>query len=377
MALNINALLPTVYAALDQVSREMVGFVPAVSRDSGAERAAKGQTISSPVVPALTAEDATPGDTPGNTGGHTIGTVDMSIYKSRVVAVPWTGEEQRGVSLSGQLQAVQRRQFAQAMRALVNEMDGDIAGEYVRASRAYGTAGTTPFGTDLSDAAEVLKILKDNGAPDDGDLNLVADTSAGANMRSLAQLTDVNRAGTDDPLRRGVLRDIYGFSLRESAQVKTHVSGSVNATVDGSHSKYATSIAVTGTSISLKEGDVVHFGGDHKYVVAAPASSLPGTLQIREPGLRAPLSGGEAAQVSDDYVANLAFHRTAIHAVTRAPAMPDGGDSSDDITEVTDPSTGIAFQVALYRQYRQVRFEIGLAWGVKAIKPEHAALLIG
>jgi len=381
MALTLNGILPTVYAALDQVSRELVGFTPAVSRDSGAERAAKGQTISSPVVPSLSAEDATPGDTPGNTGGHTINTVDMTIDKSRVVPVPWTGEEQRGVQLGGQFQSIQQDQFMQAMRTLVNELEDDLAAEYVKASRAHGTAGTTPFGSDISAAAEVLKILKDNGAPSDGNLNMVLNTTAATNLRSLNQLTDVDRAGTEDTLRRGVLGQLHSLQLRESAQIKKHTAGSVNSlTVDGSHSVGATSISITGTSVSLNEGDVIDFGGDFQYVVAADVSSTSNPITIREPGLQASLAGGENVNVNNsgaNYEANLAFHRGAIHAVTRAPAMPDGGDSADDLTEITDPMSGLSFQVALYRQYRQVRFEVGLAWGTHVIKPEHTALLIG
>ena len=57
--------------------------------------------------------------------------------------------------------------------------------------------------------------------------------------------------------------------------------------------------------------------------------------------------------------------------------MPEGGDAADDVMIVTDPVSGISFQIALYRQYRQVHFEVGLAWGYAAIKPAHMAILLG
>ena len=62
---------------------------------------------------------------------------------------------------------------------------------------------------------------------------------------------------------------------------------------------------------------------------------------------------------------------------TRVPAMPMGGDSADDVMDIVDPQTGVVYQLALYKGYRQVRIEIGQAWGVKAVKPNFAALLLG
>lgn len=374
---NLDAVIPTVYEALDVVSRELTGYVPAVSRDSNAQRAAKGQTISSAVVPAVSLEDITPGQSPANSGDMDVDTVDMTISKARAAPVKWTGEEQQGVSASGQLEVIQRNRFAQAMRALVNEVERDLGGEYFRASRAYGTAGTTPFSSGISELSEVRKILADNGAPMDGDTHLVMDTAASTNLMSLDKLTNVNQAGTDDVLRRGEMGRIYDLALRESAGVRSHSAGSASSvTVDGAHSEGATEIAVSvGGSLSLNQGDVVDFGGDHQYVVAEAASGSP--VRIQAPGLVAPLAGGESLNVASGYAANAAFHRSALHLVTRAPAMPSGGDAADDVTEITDPQTGLAFQVAVYRQYRQLKYEVGLAWGVRAIKPAHMSLLLG
>lgn len=57
--------------------------------------------------------------------------------------------------------------------------------------------------------------------------------------------------------------------------------------------------------------------------------------------------------------------------------MPDGGDSADDVITITDPLTGLSFEVAVYRQFLQTAYHVRLAWGCRAIKDEHIGLLIG
>jgi len=100
-ATTLTDLIPTLYNALDVVSREMVGFIPAVSRDATHERAALNQSVRSFVAPAVTASDITPGATAADSGGQTIGNVDMTITKSRKTEIMWSGEEQLSVSAPG------------------------------------------------------------------------------------------------------------------------------------------------------------------------------------------------------------------------------------------------------------------------------------
>jgi hypothetical protein len=383
VANTLTAVLPVCYEALDEVSRELVGFIPAVARDSGAERAAVGQSVKYHVVPAITAEDATPGTNPADSGDQTIGSEEMTISKSRVAPIRWTGEEQTGLKNGDkpQLRNIMRDQFAQAFRTLANEVESDLASAgYKGASRATGTAGTAPFGTaaDLTDASNLFKILDDNGAPRAG-RKLVLGTTAMANMRGKQSiLFKVNEAGTDQMLRRGIVGQLMGFDVHDSAQVKAHTKGTGASFLlnDASSEAGDITIAVDGGTGTILAGDIVTFAGtSHKYVVKTALAG--GVLVLNRPGLVSAETDDDAITVGNSYTANLAFTKNALHLVTRTPAMPDGGDSADDVTNIVDPVSGLVFQLAVYRQYRRVKYELGLAWGVKAAKSEHIAILLG
>lgn len=370
----LNNLIPIIYKAVDIVAREIVGFIPAVMLDASAEQVAVGQTIRYPVVGTYSASDITPAATGPNPSATTISSDTMTINKARSVTFFWESEEIKG--LGGMYEKILQDQFAQAMRTLVNEIETDIAALYVNASRAYGTAGTTPFGSNLDELAQVRKILVDNGAPLT-DLQLVIDTAAGAKLRTLGQLTKANEAGSTEPLRRGVLLDVFGFTIRESAKVKTHTKGTgTGYQTNGNHSAGATTINVdTGTGTILA-GDVVTFGSDTtKYVVTEALSA--GSFKIAPPGLLTDVADNTAVSIVNSHTCNMAFSKGAIHLLCRVPAMPPGGDAADDVTVVTDPVSGLSFQVAMYRQYRRVAYEVGIAWGVKAVKKEFIALLLG
>lgn len=384
MANDLNGLIPTIYNALDTVSRELVGIIPAVSSDMTFERAAKGQKVKSPVTTGATATDIAPDVTPPNDGDQNVSSVEMEITKARRVPIRWNGEEKRGLDNNGaSYNVILRDQFAQGMRTLVNEVEADLAALQKYASRAVGTAGTTPFASSLGDTAQALKLLKDNGAPA-SDLQMVIDTTAGANMRTLAQLNKANEANDDSLLRRGVLLDVHGFAIRESAQIKSHTAGTgALATTD------ATGYAVGAKEITLASagtgtvlvGDAISFAGDpNKYIVVAGDTDVSngGKVTIAAPGLRKAIpAAATAITVTAGSVRNMVFPRSAIALATRAPALPQQGDSAVDRTIITDPVSGLSFEVSVYAQYRQVQYEIALAWGCAALKPEHIGLVLG
>ena len=383
---NITALVPDIYEALDVVSRELTGLIPAVTMNASATTAGVGQNIRVDVEPAGNVADITPAMTIPDPTGQTSGSTDIVITKSRAANFGFIGDDQLKLNSGAGYMSVRAQKIAQAIRSVVNEVESDLAGLQATFSRAVGVAGTTPFGTanDYTGASLARKILKDNGG--DIDPQLVIDTTAGANM--IGKQSAVNAAGTDSLLRQGVLLDVAGMPLRESAQILTPAVGAMagGKTNNAGYAIGATSFGLqnaTGTG-SLVAGDVITFAGDtNQYVVTSAvfAGANPATgdvVTIGANGLRKAIG---AANVAITVVAaaarNMCFSRSALVLAARAPARPSEGDNATDVIVITDPRSGMSMEFAMYKGYRKVRYEVGLAWGVKNIKPEHTALLLG
>lgn len=378
MANTLTNLTPDLYAALDRVSRELVGMIPAVSRDSDVERAAKDQTVRSFVAPAATAADITPGQQAPNTGDQTFTNKTITISKSRSCPIRWNGEEQLGMNTGPGYNLMFQDQAVQAMRTLVNEVEADLAGLYAKASRAVVPNGTILFdAADYKDLAEARKELNINGAPM-MDRKMVLGNNAAYGLLGNAQNTAVDNAGEIDILKQGILARRFGMDIYESNQIEdAHTAGTGSGYLvnDAALAIGDTVIAAdTGTGTILA-GDIVSFAGDsNKYVVTSALSG--GSFTIAAPGLRVAVADNAAITVEDHAERNMVFSKDAIHLVTRAPAAPIGGDMADDVMLIQDPRSGLGFEVRAYKEYRQVHYEVGLAWGYEMIKPEHCILLV-
>ena len=377
----ITGLIPEIYEALDIVSRELTGMIPSATMNASANEASVGQAIRVDVEPAGNVSNITPAMVVPDPTGQTSGFTDIIITKSRAAEFGFNGEDQKGLNTGAGYGSVRANKIAQAIRAVTNEVETDLCGLQSTFSRAVGTAATTPFGTanDYTDGSKALQVLKDNGAPLQ-DNQLVINTTAGVNL--LGKQAAVADAGSDSILRQGVLLDINGMPIRESAQVNTSTSGtSANAVTTAGHAVGITSIVLkAGGSGTIVAGDVITFAGDtNQYVVTTGVAAVSGaTIVIAAPGLRQALPvGDKAITITAASARNMAFNRSAIVLAARAPARPSEGDMASDVIIITDPRSGLSMEFAMYKGYRKVRYEVGLAWGVKNIKPEHTALLLG
>jgi len=384
MSNTLTGLIPTIYAGLSQVSRELIGFIPNVSRDSTAESGAVGQVVRSPVAPQNTLEDIVPGRNPADTGDQTMEYFDVSLTKAKAYPIRWSGEEQLSVGPNGIINNLLAQQFEQGFRTIANAVEADLGLEYRNAGRAYGTPGTTPFATadDHSDFAEMNRILDEHGAPQGNRVMIVGSAARAKLEGKQASLFKVNESGDDGALLRNRdMRQLHGFTMGFSAGIKGHTAGTASGYLTDLLAGYAagdTNIHLdTGTGDFLA-GDSVSFAGNSaKYILGASPGDGDIDIVLNGDGLIDTLATDALLTRDASYTANMAFHESALLLAARAPAMPDGGDSAEDVITVTDPLSGLSFQVAMYREYRRIKYEIGLVWGTASPNPKWSGVLQG
>ena len=384
MANTITNLIPPAYRALDIVSRELVGLVRAVNLDAAADTIAKGQTIYSPVVPTGEAvATITPAMTVTAATDQTIGTKSLVVDNFKTKGFNWTGEEEFGINTGPRMENIMVDQLAQCFRAHVNAIESAVWTQaYKEASRAIGTtAGTAPI---LADFAGAKKILDDNGAPM-SDRSVILDTTAGVALRGIANLYKVNEAGENGLLRNGTLGNLYGFGIRESAAVLPVTAGAM-ASATSSNAAFTVGqtvipLATAGTGV-VAAGDIITFANDtNKYLVAsvsfAGANPASGdSITLNAPGLqKAQSAATRAITVFATSTRNLALARNAITLATRLPKF-QAGDMAADRQVITDPNSGISFELTMWPGQRMVKYEVAIAYGFTVIKPEHLAIIV-
>jgi len=376
MANTLTALAPTLFSAAKEVAAEPFGVVSAINTTFDDKGVAKGDTVQVPVAPVRAASDFSPSNV-ASTGADATGTtVGVQITKSRKVDWHLSGEQLRSLDNGADSQEWARQLIMQGMRTLRNEAEVDAAlAVKLGASRAIGTAGTTPFASDVNLLVDARKILSDNGAPK-ADMQFVGDTSAEAAMLKLGILQNAYQAGSDAERRSGNINRQFGFLPNASAGIATHTkgTGASYTTNTAGYAVGATAITlITGTGTVLA-GDVVTFAGDtNKYVVASALAG--GVVTLAAPGLRQAIPAAATAMtVGSNYVPNLAFERNAIVGTLRPPLMPANPTIKQMLVSDNKGMTYLMLEIA---QYGQITWELHLAWGFKTVNPEFSALVLG
>lgn len=381
MANTLTALAPVAYSAAKQVAAEPFGLISAISTNFDDKGVSIGDVVKVPVAPARAQTDYTPAMTVTAGTDATATSTDVQITANKVVSWNITGEQERSLQNAEADKTWFEQLLMQGMRTLRNGAEAAAwAATIAGASRAYGTAGTTPFASDLSALTNARKILQDNGAPL-ADLSFVGDTNAGLNLRNLGVLQNAYQAGSDAERRSGNFLPQMGFNIRESAAVSTFTAGTASgATTDNAGYAVGTTtltLASAGTG-TIKAGDVISFAGDsNKYVVTSGDTDVSngGTITIAAPGLRVAMSAAtKAITVVSTWTGNVALERSAVVGIIRPPLIPANPTISQ--IPVSDAS-GLTYLLvdAVGDGMRTIRLH--LAYGFKTVNPEFSAIVLG
>lgn len=377
----LTALAPVLYSVAQEVAAEAFGVVDAINSNFDDKAVAKGDKVKVPIAPAAALSDFTPAPTAPQGADKTAENVEVEITASKKTTWHLTGEQIRSLSNSGNDNEWVRQLIAQGMRALRNQAESDCGAVIKKkACRAIGTAGTTPFASDIDILVDLRKEFVDNGAPM-SDLQLALNTSAYSKMLKLGVVQQANIAGSDQERRTGRLGRQYGFLPFESAGLSLHTKGTATAMdidLSGGYAAGSTVINIDGgDGGTLLAGDVFTLAGvTTKYVshTAIAAVTDNHLVTIGKPGLLAAVADGVEITLGGNYTPNLAFERAAVVGVMRPPLIP----ANPTIKQmVISDSKGMSYLLLEIAQYGMITWEMHLAWGFQVVQPEYVFTLLG
>jgi hypothetical protein len=384
MSNSLTALAPTLFAAADVVANEPANVLGAI--DLRSLNAAYGDTVTIPVAPSASATSWTPSMAVSEGTSKTATSVAITQTASSVTS--WHLTDEQVLSLSNGTGNDNRADWvkqliAQGMRTLRNEAAAAALVVIKEgSSRAYGTAATTPFASDLTALTAIRKILRENGAPM-ADLQCIVDTAAYLNLTNLGIIQQAGMAGSDAERRDGIVRRQFGFQISEDSNIAAHTAGTNSGRLFSATEPVAeTSLAYDGGSGTFKAGDVLAFGSGggsgsadaNKYVVSTDSSATP--VLINKPGLKIQHVDNDTMTTTAAYTPNVAFERMAVVGFVRPPRIEPSGIIS--VMPITDTKgTGLQYLLTETRGYGEVTWQLHLQYGFKVVMPQFVATIIG
>jgi hypothetical protein len=277
-------------------------------------------------------------------------------------------------------------QFDAAIDALARVIVKSVWENYLGIYNAVGTAGTTPFASNVTIVGQARKLLNQAGVPMTNRA-MVLGFDADANAINLAIFQQYLQAGNTDALQEGTIKRAVGFDWTLDAYTPTFTGGTLSngttkaalingAVTAGAKTMNIDSGTLTGT---LVPGDIFTVGtATQQYVVTnsttAAANAIAGVTFE-------PASLGFADNATVTFVANHALAAMALHPEAIGFAskpldnvMFEGGNM---IRQISDPISGLTLCLEMTRQYKQTVAEFSCLWGSTLMRPECAVRILG
>jgi hypothetical protein len=273
-------------------------------------------------------------------------------------------------------------QAKEAVKAIANNVEDYLWSLLAaKVSNFAGTAGTTPFGTDLSEFLAAEKLLNDNLA-DTEDRYVVLNTAAKAQAMGLRPVQDASyRAGRVNSLLTGEIGELLGARWLMSQRTPSHTGGTLSGTgttVTGVNAVGATTIALSGgASGTIVANDIIQIG-DYTYTaLSSVGGSTPSSVTIASPGLRAATAGGEIVYNKGSFARNILIQKNTL-AFATAPLIDTIQVPGITMQAVAiDEASGLSLRLEVSRQHRQIQWAFDILYGGAVVLPGSASWIAG
>ncbi len=273
-------------------------------------------------------------------------------------------------------------QTDEAARALANDVDVHIHGNFTKIFGFVGTGGVVPFST-VATATDTRKVLNEQLAPMN-DRRIVMDPTAESQALQLSAYSDVEK--TDDRAVKieGEIGRKFGMDHFMSQNVQTHTAGTgqgENNQISSTTAVNSSTLGISGTSTlgTIVVGDVFTIAGDTQTYVSKSAVTITsaGVDVTIAPKLKVIASSGSLVTIKATHVVNLGFQRNAFAYVTRPIADSRVETGNAVISQMTDDMTGLTLRLEMVRQRKQTTFEFDILYGSQLMRPELATRIAG
>jgi hypothetical protein len=380
MANTITNVMPKILADGVMALREQAIFAQLVNRALQSDAQKKGNVVNVPIPSAIAARAVTPAVTYA-------ANVDASPTVAIVTLDQWYEapinlSDSDAASVDPMFLAMQA---SEAIKSLANNVDQYIWGKHTGFFGHVGAAGTTPFQSSLTVAAQAAKQLNIQLAPNDSNRRAVIDPSAELYLKLNSAVLQSEQRGDSQGIIEGTIGRKLGFDWYMDQNVSTFTPGT--GWVTGFAVSTTTGVAAASTlhvlnataSGTIKIGDVFTLGSDSKQYVVTANTTVSATVGVDitvYPPLSAAVSlGTTLAVVGTAYTVNLAFHRDAWAFASRP--LQSVFQAGNIFQSPTDPISGIALRLELSRQYKQETLSFDVLYGANVIRPQLAVKMLG
>jgi hypothetical protein len=389
---SLQSVTPKLLAQAMMTLRELAVMPQLVNRQYDAIAGQKGSSIDVPIPSAITASAVTAAATPP-------ATTDIAPNSVNILLDQWfkADFELTDKDMLEAMNGTIPMQAAEAVKAIANNVDQYILGKYKGVYSYAGTAGTTPFASDVSAFSAARVNLNKTLAPP-RDRRVVLDVLAEGNAVALPLFMQAQQRGDQQGILEGTIGHKIGADWYMDQNVPTqtagvpggtpvcaagNLAGQTNAGTTPQGGLTATGfVNLTGLATSTgvyNAGDVITFAGDTQtYAVLANATAnAGGSVQLAiAPALKLSPATSAAVTLKASHTVNLLFHRDAFAFASR-PLVGSAEGLGNIIQSAVDPVSGLTLRLEISRQYKRTNFCFDMLYGAQLIRAELASRIAG